>query len=146
MSGEVVLVGRYEHALDAKGRLILPARFRETFGGGAYIAEGLDGCLYVWEPRQFEEMAQRVGTNARRGAQHRLAARRFFAEAAHVVPDKQGRVQIPPRLRELAGLRREVTLVGQGSRVEIWDAQRYRRADEESRRVPPEILEELGVA
>jgi len=141
-----VLLGRYEHSLDAKGRLILPARFRETFAEGAYIAEGLDGCLYVWEPEEFEQMAQRVLENARRGPQHRLAARRFFAEATHVVPDKQGRVQVPPRLRELAGLQRDVTLVGQGGRVEIWDTERYRRNDEQSQRLPAEIWEELGVA
>jgi MraZ protein len=124
-----MFLGEYQHSLDAKGRVILPARFREALAAGAVIAKALDGCLAVDPREEFGKVAENVRAMAQQGTTERQAARSFFAGAAEVVPDKQGRVAVPQTLRDFAGLERDVVVVGQLAHVEIWDAQRWRDAD-----------------
>jgi MraZ protein len=124
-----MFLGEYQHSLDAKGRVILPARFREALAAGAVIAKALDGCLAVYPREEFGKVAENVRAVAQQGANQRQAARSFFAGAAEVVPDKQGRVAVPQPLREFAGLERDVVVVGQLQHLEIWDAARWRDAD-----------------
>lgn len=120
-----MFLGEFEHSLDAKGRVILPARFRERLEAGAYISKQIDGCLAVWPPEEFERVMDEMQEKARRGPTERNAVRAFAAGAADVVPDRQGRIAIPPKLREFAGLDRDVVILGVGSRIEIWDARRW---------------------
>lgn len=124
-----MFLGEYQHSLDTKGRVILPAKFRDQLFGGAFVSKGRDGCLFVYAPEEFETVASEVREAAKRGERERAAARSFFAGAAEVVPDKQGRVAIPPSLREYAGLEGEVVLAGVFSRIEIWDAARWTELD-----------------
>jgi len=125
-----MFLGEYQHSLDAKGRLILPAKFRDQVADGAYVVKGLDGCLFVYTPEEFESVAQAAREATRRSERERQAARSFFAGAAEVVPDKQGRIPIPQTLREYAGLERDVTLAGVFSRIEIWDNHRWREREQ----------------
>ena len=125
-----MFLGEYQHSLDAKGRVILPARFRDQLEGGAVMARGLDGCLSVYPREEFETMAETVREKARRGERERRAARSFFAGAKPVAPDRQGRVAIPQNLREFAALGRDVMVVGVDFRIEIWDTSRWREQDD----------------
>jgi len=125
-----MLVGQFEHAIDAKGRVVLPAAFRKALASGGYVTRGLDCCLSVWTPEEFEREAADMQDKARRGEIDRAAVRSLAAGAAEITPDGQGRVAIPQHLREYAGLNRDVTIVGAFSSVEIWDAARWREVNQ----------------
>lgn len=124
-----MFLGEYQHSLDAKGRVILPARFRDQLADGAFITKGGDGCLFVYTPEEFMNVATQVREDARRDERRRQAARTFFAGAAEITPDKQGRVAIPQHLRQYAALDRDVTVAGVFSRIELWDSARWRERD-----------------
>jgi MraZ protein len=124
-------LGEYQHALDAKGRVILPAEFREPLANGAVLTKVLDGCLAVYSREGFEEMAEQVRQSARRGAKERRAARSWFSAARPFTPDKQGRVAIPQTLREYAGLERDVMVLGVDNRIELWNPGRWREHEAE---------------
>ncbi|HLG00334.1 MAG TPA: division/cell wall cluster transcriptional repressor MraZ [Acidimicrobiia bacterium] len=118
-----MFLGEFQHNLDDKGRVILPAKFRDGLGHGAVIAKGRDKCLAVYPPDEWEAVATRTRELARGGPRERAAARSLFAGAMEVAPDKQGRVAIPNNLRVYAGLDREVVVTGAFTHVEIWNAQ-----------------------
>ena len=120
-----MFLGEHQHSLDAKGRVILPARFRDQLEGGAVMAKALDGCLAVYPLGRVRPASPPTLARARSaGPRERQAARTFFAGAVEITPDKQGRVAIPPHLREFAALDREVIVAGNFDHIEIWDAQR----------------------
>ena len=118
-------LGEYQHALDAKGRFILPARFRDQLGDVAYVTSEQDGCLALWRPEEFDVKANAIQDRARQG--ERDVQRAFFAGATDATPDRQGRVAIPQGLREFAGLERDVVVVGLYDHIEIWDAAAWQR-------------------
>jgi MraZ protein len=126
-----MFLGEHQHSLDAKGRVILPARFRDQLEGGAVMAKALDGCLAVYPEAEFRKVAERAAEVAQRGAAERQATRALFSGAVAITPDKQGRVAVPQHLRDFAGLTREVIVAGMYTRIEIWDAQRFRELDRE---------------
>ena len=121
-------LGEYQHALDAKGRFILPARFREHLGDQAYVTTEEDGCLAMWRPEEFDVKATEIRERARRG--ERDVQRAFFAGAMEASPDKQGRVAISQAQRDFAGLERDVVVVGLYDHIEIWDAANWQRTKE----------------
>ena len=123
--------GEYEHAVDVKGRVILPAKFREAFEAGGYLTKVIDGCLAVYTPEDFDVVAREMQEKARRGPVHRNVVRSFAAGTAEVVPDRQGRIALPASLRSFAGLTERVMVTGQINRLEIWDADKWARVNEE---------------
>ena len=132
-----MFLGQYQHSLDSKGRVILPAKFRSQLEGGAYMARGLDGCVCVYPADEWERVASNMRELATRGPAERQAARSFFAGAAELVLDRQGRVPVPVHLREFAGLDldREVVVAGVLSRLEIWDGRRWAEREQEGEQV-----------
>jgi len=120
-----MFVGRFEHTLDPKGRLVLPATFRERLAAGGYVTQGIDGCLAVWTQDEFRREAQEMLEAAKANRIDRAALRSFSAGAAEVKPDAQGRIAIPQNLRTFAGLRKDVVVIGAISSIEIWDAERW---------------------
>jgi MraZ protein len=126
-----MFLGEHQHSLDAKGRVILPARFREQLEGGAVMAKALDGCLAVYPVDEFERVAANLREKRARGATERQAARSYFSGAVEITPDKQGRVAVPQHLRTFANLEREVIVAGNFDHIEIWDAQTFQRRDQE---------------
>ena len=113
--------GEYEHTIDAKGRVIIPARLREALGEQFMITKGLDGCLFVYPMDQwaaFEEKLQALPLNQ---PSARAFARFFFSGAMEGELDKQGRVMVPPNLREYGKLSKDIVIAGAGTRLEIWD-------------------------
>src|SRR5262245_31675131 len=103
-----MFLGEYQHSLDAKGRVILPAKYRDQLARGAFVTKGRGGCLWVLTPEEFETVASLVREQSKRGAKELNAARAFFGGAAEVQPDRQGRVALAPNLREFAHLERDV--------------------------------------
>ncbi|HET9071875.1 MAG TPA: division/cell wall cluster transcriptional repressor MraZ [Acidimicrobiales bacterium] len=113
--------GRYEHSLDAKGRVVLPARFRSSFDSQAYLTQYLDGCLALWTPEEFgRRLAEYSQAQARSSADRNLA-RVWAAGSQEVEIDRQGRLALPQHLKEFAQLDRNVLVVGAMERIELWD-------------------------
>jgi MraZ protein len=117
-----MFLGTHSPRLDDKGRLILPAKYRDELAGGLVLVKGQERCVYVFPPREFERMTQDLSTAPLTAKPVRDYSRIFFASASDEVPDKQGRITIPPALREYAGLHRDCVVIGANTRLEIWDA------------------------
>ena len=115
-----MFMGEYNHTIDTKGRLIVPAKFRETLGEHFVITKGLDGCLFVYDNSEWELFEQKLKSLPITNKDARQFVRFFLAGAATVEVDKQGRILVPSVLREFAGIEKDVVMVGVGSRVEIW--------------------------
>jgi transcriptional regulator MraZ len=126
-----MFLGEHQHSLDAKGRVILPARFRDQLEGGAVMAKALDGCLAVYPVEEFHRVAANLREARARGATERQAARTYFAGAVEIAPDKQGRVAVPQHLRTFANLERDVIVAGNFDHIEIWNAEAFGRRDQE---------------
>jgi MraZ protein len=117
--------GTYEHTLDAKGRVILPSRFRAAFAEGGFLTQNHDGCLALWTPDQFDHQMQEKEAHESEGRLERNHARLWAANSHEVELDRQGRMAIPSRLRDFAGLRENVLVTGIMNRVELWDPGRW---------------------
>jgi MraZ protein len=114
-------VGRYEHSLDAKGRVILPAKFRPDFERGGYLAENREGCLALWTLGEFERQMDQMQERATAGRTDRNRARLWAASAQEVEVDRQGRMPITARLRGFARLESDVLVIGAIDRIELWN-------------------------
>jgi MraZ protein len=124
-----MFLGEFQHSLDAKGRVILPARYRDQLAEGAFVTKGRGGCLSVLTPEEFDTVATQIREASKRGPKELNAARVFFGGTSEIQPDKQGRVALPANLRSFAHLEREVMVVGLYSRIEIWDRDRWLELD-----------------
>ena len=120
-----MFLGTHTPHLDDKGRLILPAKFRDELAGGVVITKGQERCLYVFTTAEFGRIAGQLHEQPVTHKAARAYSRVFFASAHDEVPDRQGRVTIPAHLREYAGLGRELVVIGASSRVEVWDRQSW---------------------
>ncbi|WP_047866649.1 division/cell wall cluster transcriptional repressor MraZ [Rubrobacter aplysinae] len=123
----MALLGEYEHTLDEKGRLTLPSRLRTYFDGGIVVTKGVDRCLFAFPPEEWAAFKANIKANADLSSKGRQLSRMFFSMAFEASLDRQGRVLIPPKLAEYAGLQRDVTLAGVDDRLEIWDTQEWDR-------------------
>ncbi|MBQ1442395.1 division/cell wall cluster transcriptional repressor MraZ [Arthrobacter russicus] len=117
-----MFLGTHSPRLDEKGRLILPAKFRDELGNGLVLTRGQERCIYVFSQREFERVHEQMREAPISSRQARDYIRVFLSGASDEMPDKQGRVTIPPALRAYAGLDRELAVIGAGTRAEIWDA------------------------
>lgn len=120
-----MFMGEYNHTIDAKGRLIVPAKFREQLGSEFVVTKGLDGCLFVYSNEEWKHIEDKFREIPLTTKDARKFSRFFFAGAAMCEVDKQGRILLPANLREYAGIDKEVVSVGVFSRVEIWSKERY---------------------
>ncbi|SCL18430.1 MraZ protein [Micromonospora pallida] len=116
-----MFLGTHTPRLDDKGRLILPARFRDGLAGGVVITKGQEHCLYVFPAPEFQRIADQLRQQPMTHKAARAYSRVFFASAHDEVPDKQGRVTIPAHLRAYADLDRDLAVIGAHTRVEIWN-------------------------
>jgi MraZ protein len=140
-----VFLGEFQHSLDAKGRIILPSKFRAQLESGLVITRAPDGCLWVMSSADFQTWAETLRESTRRGDPRWRDVQRFIFSGAHEDhPDKQGRISVPEHLREHAGLEREVTITGNDDRIEVWRRDRWdeRRAAAAARMA--EDLRDLG--
>ncbi len=124
-----MFMSMYNHTVDAKGRLIIPSKFRETLGEEFVVSKGMDGCLFVYANDDWKAFEQKLTSLPLINKEARQFARFFLAGAAQVEVDKQGRILLPAHLREFAGLDKDVVLVGVGSRIEIWSQEKWESMD-----------------
>jgi MraZ protein len=117
-----VFLGTHTPRLDDKGRLFLPAKFRDELAGGVVITRGQERCLYVFTRPDFAAKAEELQSASLTSRNARNYSRMFFSSASDEVPDKQGRVTVPAALRQYAGLERDCVVIGANTRLEIWDA------------------------
>ncbi len=120
-----MFLGTYAPKLDDKGRMILPAKFWEELSSGLVVTRGQERCLYVFSQREFEQMHEKIRQAPVTSKQARDFLRLFLSGANQEIPDKQHRITIPAHLRSYAGLDRELTVIGAGSRAEIWDTEAW---------------------
>jgi MraZ protein len=117
-----MFLGTHTPRLDEKGRLILPAKYRDELAEGVVITKGQERCLYVWPLAEFTRVTEAMRDAPVTGKGLRDYSRVLFASASDEVPDKQGRITVPPALRSYAGLERDCVVIGANTRMEIWDA------------------------
>lgn len=139
-----MLLGEYRHNLDTKGRLAIPAKFREKLAGGAIITRGLDNCLFVFAPREWEALAMKLTALPLAQANSRAFVRLMLAGATDVTLDTQGRILIPDYLRKYAGLNKQAVIAGLYNRLEIWDGERWEKYKQRTESASEEIAEKLG--
>lgn len=120
-----MFMGEYNHTIDAKGRLIIPSKFRETLGDEFVVTKGLDGCLFVYDNNEWSAFEEKLKSLPLTNKDARQFVRFFLAGATLAEVDKQGRILVPANLRQFAGLEKEVVLVGVASRVEIWSKAKW---------------------
>jgi MraZ protein len=118
-------LGTHTPRLDDKGRLVLPAKFREELEVGLVLTKGQDRCISIWPAAEFAAYAARLSEAGRTNPKVQSYQRVLFSAASHEIPDRQGRITVPTPLREYAGLDRDVVVVGKNTTAEIWDAQAW---------------------
>jgi len=120
-----MFLGRYEHTLDEKNRMTIPSRFREQLAHGVVLSPGLDGCLWLYTPDEYEKIASRIDELPWTEPDSRKFVRAMYSGAIDMTPDKQGRIRIPEYLLDRAGIESEVYIIGIHSKVEIWARDRW---------------------
>lgn len=125
-----MFVGEYSHNIDAKGRITMPAKFREQLGEHFMVTKGFEGCLFVYPMEEWENLAENLSRLPSNQKSARFLQRTFLSGAAEAEPDKQGKVLITPPHREYADLEKEVVIIGVSKRVEIWSADRWKEYSE----------------
>src|SRR5690554_1722643 len=125
-------MGEYQHVLDAKGRMIMPARFREELGERFVITRGLDNCLFVYPLSEWSQLEQKLKALPFTRSDARAFMRFFFSGAAECELDKQGRVLVPNNLRDHAKLQKDVVVIGVSSRVEVWSQEVWNQYSDET--------------
>lgn len=138
-----IFIGEYQHNLDAKKRLAIPAKFRKELGKDAILTRGLDNCLFVFPSEQWKDLATKLGQNPGRSY-----TRLLLSGASEVDFDSLGRILVPDNLKDYAGLKKETVIIGVLNRLEIWDAKKWNNyklnLEKDSDKVA-EKLEELGI-
>ena len=135
--------GTYTPKLDDKGRLFLPAKFRDELAEGLVVTRGQERCLYVWSMEEFGRLTERMREVPVTNKAGRDYVRMFFAGASDETPDKQGRVTIPPMLRDYASLTKDVVVIGSMNRIEIWDPAAWTAYSEEQEQKFSELSDEV---
>lgn len=122
------MTGQYQHSIDAKGRLFIPAKLREELGETFYVTMGMDGCLSVYSDASWAKFTEKFESLPYTKTK---SMRALFANAAKCEPDSQGRILIPAKLRAYAALEKDVVVIGVSNRAEIWNAQRWQAVEDE---------------
>ena len=139
--------GEYLHSIDRKGRLILPAKFREiakaNFIEKFFVTRGLDKCLFMFSEEEWKAQENKFKTIPFTKQQARTFNRLYFSGAVEIVPDKQGRILLPQYLKDFAEIKKDVTIVGVSNRIEIWARDKWQGFYGNSRQSFEEIAEKL---
>jgi MraZ protein len=139
-----MFIGEYQHTIDGKGRMAVPAKFRPRLGSGAIITRGLDRCLFVFTGAEWETLAKKIMELSLLKSDSRAFARFTMAGASDVEFDNQGRILIPSHLREYAGLKKDAVVAGVYQRIEIWDTAAWREYRAKTEKNSDAIAEKLS--
>ena len=138
-----MLIGEYEHSLDAKGRLIMPSKLREDIGEKFIITKGLEGCLFGFSKQEWTNFEEKLKTLPLTNKNARDFVRFFLSGATECEIDKQGRFLIVANLRQYASMEKEVVIIGVGTRIEIWNKQKWDSYNSEENISADEIAENM---
>ncbi|GAB3695856.1 division/cell wall cluster transcriptional repressor MraZ [Nocardiopsis oceani] len=138
-----MFLGTHTPRLDQKGRLFLPAKYRDELSGGLVITKGQERCLYVFPTAEFSRVTEALSSAPVTAKAVRDFSRVLFASASDESCDKQGRVTVPPHLRQYAGLDRDCVVIGANTRLEIWDAAAWSEYEAEQEQVFSQLSEEV---
>lgn len=138
-----MLIGEYEHSLDVKGRLIMPAKLREDMGEKFIITKGLDGCLFGFSQNEWTNFEEKLKTLPLTNKNARDFVRFFLSGAIECELDKQGRFLIASNLREYANMEKDVAIIGVGTRLEIWDREKWKAYNSDENISADEIAENM---
>lgn len=136
-------MGEFQHTVDPKGRLIVPAKFREGLGETFVVTKGLDNCLFVYPMEEWKNLEQKLKALPFTRADARAFVRFFFSGATECELDKQGRILLPSNLRQFAKLEKEVVVIGVSSRVEIWSREEWEKYSNDAEVSYEEIAEKI---
>lgn len=139
-----MFLGEYNHNLDTKGRVAIPAKFRDQLEAGAIITRGLDNCLFVFTKAEWESLAQKLMALPLAQANSRAFVRLMMSGATDVELDSQGRILIPEPLRKFAVLKKDLVITGLYNRIEVWDSDEWQRYKQKTESASDEIAERLG--
>ncbi len=139
-----MILGEYQHNLDSKGRVAIPAKFRAHLNAGAIITRGLDKSLFVFALKEWEILVQKLIALPLAQANSRAFVRLMLAGASDTAVDGQGRILVPDYLREYAGVTKQVVIAGLYNRIEIWDADVWKQYKTKTESASNEIAEKLG--
>ena len=143
-----MFLGEFEHTIDDKGRLTIPAKFRPELEGGVVITRGLDGCLWAYGRAEWEILAEKIAKMPTTNQAARNFARFMFSSAFDSVPDRQGRIIVPQNLRDYADITNETVVIGVMNRVELWQPEKWSQvvsAVEEDPEAIVSQLQDLGI-
>ena len=140
-----MFIGEYQHSIDGKGRMAIPAKFRQTLRGGAIVTRGLDNCLFVYTPNEWKKLVERLSDLPLSHGASRAFSRLMLAGAMDVSLDSQGRILIPEYLRRFAGIKKDTTIAGLHNRLEVWDTASWEKYKAATEKDSVKIAEELGV-
>ena len=138
-----MLIGEYQHNIDAKGRLIMPAKFRADLGTQFVVTKGLDGCLFGYPIESWNKLKEKLNELPTGNKNARNVVRYFYSAATEVEIDKQGRINLSQKLIEHAGIDKECRVIGLSDRIEIWSSDRWEQFAEVSEENFEEIAESL---
>ena len=139
-----MFIGEYNHTLDTKGRIIIPSKFRETLGDEFVITKGLDTCLFIYPKAEWEVFEDKLKKLPLTNKDARAFVRFFFAGASECTLDKQGRILIPPNLRTHSELKKEATIIGVSTRIEIWSDKNWKEYTEDDNLSYENIAENMA--
>jgi MraZ protein len=139
-----MFIGEYRHAIDEKGRLAIPVKFRGDLESGAIVTRGLDDCLYVYTAAEWQKLADKLASLPMSQSNSRAFARLMLAGAMDVAVDKQGRIILPDYLRQFAGLKKTAVVAGLYNHLEIWDEASWGAYKKKTEKDSGEIAERLG--
>ncbi len=139
-----MFIGEYNHSMDDKGRLAIPAKFRVSLRGGAVVAKGLDNCLVIYPKKEWEKLATKISSLPFNKKNDRTMARFILAGATEADFDNQGRITLPDYLRSFAKLHKKAVIAGLYSRLEIWDESAWNKYKTSTERQTNQIAEALG--
>lgn len=137
--------GEYQHSVDAKGRVIIPSKFRDGLGEKFIVTKGLDNCLFAYSLEEWSNLEAKLKSLPFTDKDVRAFVRFFFAGATECETDKQGRILIPQNLREYAGLEKDVYVIGVSTRVEIWDKAKWENYSGDENMSAENIAEKMAM-
>lgn len=139
-----MLIGEYKHSLDPKKRLSVPAKLRKEIGDKAVLTRGLENCLFLFPMKEWEQVAEKISQLPMGQKDSRGFARLMLSAASEVELDQLGRILVPDRLRDYAGLHKTVVIAGVGKRLEIWDESKWEIYKNDIEKNSEQIAEKLG--
>ncbi|OIO48930.1 MAG: cell division/cell wall cluster transcriptional repressor MraZ [Parcubacteria group bacterium CG_4_9_14_0_2_um_filter_41_8] len=138
-----MFIGEYKHTIDTKGRMAIPAKFRQDLKKGAIVTKGLDNCLFVYTQDEWKKLVDKLSNLPISQQKSRAFARLMLAGAMDVQIDSQGRILIPEYLRKFASIKKDTIIAGLYSRLEIWDSKEWEKYKSATEKISTKIAEEL---